>query len=104
MSHATTAMAPAGCSPMTIMTRITQLTDHDDLRTLVLPILRRTAEDMLRCVSVGNDPATIASADWRDIADDLRAVLVVERIVGRPDDGCAMLNRVLDARYWERHE
>lgn len=48
------------------------MADRDDLRDIVLPILR--------------------------------AVLVVERIVGRPDDDRAMLNRVLDARYWERHE
>ena len=80
------------------------MADLDDLRTIVLPILRAHADDMLRCVSVRDDPATITGSDWRDIADDLRAVLVVERIAGRPDDGRAMLNRVLDARYWERHE
>ncbi len=80
------------------------MADLDDLRTIVLPILRAHADDMLRCVSVRDDPATITGSDWRDIADDLRAVLVVERIAGRPDDDRAMLNRVLDARYWERHE
>lgn len=80
------------------------MADHDDLRTIVLPILRAHSEDILRCVMVRDDPATITGSDWRDIADDLRAVLVVERIVGRPEDGRAMLNRVLDGRYWERHE
>jgi hypothetical protein len=80
------------------------MADLDDLRTIVLPILRAHADGMLRCVSVRDDPATIAGSDWRDIADDLRAVLVVERIAGRPDYDREMLNRVLDARYWERHE
>lgn len=80
------------------------MSDRDDLRTIVLPILRAHADDLLRCVSVRDDPATITGTDWRDIADDLRAVLVVERIAGRPDDDREMLNRVLDARYWERHE
>jgi len=62
---------------------------------------------LLRCYSALNSMTQGAKAepnDWRDIADDLRAVLVVERIAGRPDDDRAMLNRVLDARYWERHE
>lgn len=80
------------------------MADHDDLRDIVLPILRAHADDIMRCVSIGADPVTITGADWRDIAEDLRAVLVVERIVGRPDDGRAMLNRALDGRYWERHE
>lgn len=80
------------------------MSDRDDLRAIVLPILRAHAEDILRCVSVRDDPATVTGTDWRDIAYDLRAVLVVERIAGRPDDDREMLNRVLDARYWERHE
>ena len=78
------------------------MADHDDLRTIVLPVLRAHADDILRCVAVRDDPATITGSDWRDIADDLRAVLVIERIVDRPDDGRAMLNSVLDGRYWER--
>lgn len=74
------------------------------LRGAVLPILRAYAEDLLRCVSVGNDPATIAGADWRDIADVLDAVCEAERFVGRPDDEYgALLNPVLDARTWEYH-
>lgn len=75
------------------------------LRGAVLPILRAYAEDLLRCVSVGNDPATITGADWRDIADVLDAVCEAERFVGRPDDKySALLNPVLDARTWEYHE
>lgn len=74
------------------------------LRGAVLPILRAYAEDLLRCVSVGNDPATITGADWRDIADVLDAVCEAERFVGRPDDEYgALLNAVLDARTWEDH-
>ena len=74
------------------------------LRGAVLPILRAYAEDLLRCVSVGNDPATITGSDWRDIADVLDAVCEAERFVGRPDDEYgALLNPVLDARTWEYH-
>lgn len=74
------------------------------LRGAVLPILRAYAEDLLRCVSAGNDPATITSADWRDIADVLDAVCEAERFVGRQDDEYgALLNPVLDARTWEGH-
>jgi len=74
------------------------------LRGVVLPILRAYAEDLLRCVSVGNDPATITGADWSDIADVLNAVCDAERFVGRPDDEYgALLNPVLDARTWEDH-
>lgn len=74
------------------------------LRGAVLPILRAYAEDLLRCVSVGDDPATISGADWRDIADVLDAVCEAERFVGRPDDEYgALLNPVLDARTWEGH-
>lgn len=79
------------------------MSDHNDLRDIVLPRLRANADDILRCVSVRDDPATITGSDWRNIADDLRAALVVERIVGRPDDGRAILNSVLDGRYWEAH-
>lgn len=74
------------------------------LRGAVMPILRAYAEDLLRCVSAGNDPATITGADWRDIADVLDAVCEAERFVGRPDDEYgALLNPVLDARTWEYH-
>lgn len=74
------------------------------LRGSVLPILRAYAEDLLRCVSLGNDPATITGTDWRDIADVLDAVCEAERFVGRPDDEYgALLNPVLDARTWEGH-
>lgn len=79
------------------------MADHDDLRTIVLPVLRAHADDIMRCVMIGDDIATITGADWRDISDDLRAVMVVERIVGRPDDGFTLLNRVLDGRLWEAH-
>lgn len=79
------------------------MSDHDDLKTIVLPILRAHADDILACVSIRDDHATITSGDWRDIADDLRAVLVVELIVGRPDDGRETLNRALDGRMWEAH-
>lgn len=80
------------------------MSDHDDLRTIVLPLLRANADDIMRCVMIGDEIASITSAAWRDISDDLRAVLVVERIVGRPDDDFTLLNRVLDGRMWERHE
>ncbi len=81
------------------------MADHDeDLRTIVLPTMRRHAASLLRCVMVGDDLDTIRGIDWRAIADDLRAVLVVELIVGRPDDGRETLNRALDGRMWERHE
>lgn len=79
------------------------MSDHDDLRTIVLPILRRNADDILRCVMIGEDLATIRGIDWREIADDLEAVAVVERITGRPDDGLTLLNRALDGRLWEAH-
>lgn len=75
------------------------------MRDTVLPILRRNAEDMLRCVAVGADPATISGSDWRDIAPDMEAVLAVERFVGRPDDEYGrILDPILDARSWEHHE
>lgn len=74
------------------------------LRT-VMPMLRAYAEDLIRCVSIHNDPATISGADWRDIADVLEAVCSVEQIVGRPDDEFSpLLNAVLDARSWEAHQ
>ncbi len=69
-----------------------------------MQILRSYAEDLIRCVSVHNDPATISGADWRDIADVLDAVSEAERVVGRPDDEFGpLLNPVLDARSWEAH-
>ena len=75
------------------------------MRHTVLPLLRRTAEDLLRCVSVQADPSTISPCDWRDIAADLEAVAAVESFVGRPDDEYGrVLNPVLDARTWEAHQ
>ena len=72
--------------------------------TEILPLLRRNAEDLLRCVSIHNDPSTISGADWRDIAADLEAVVSLEAIVGRPDDDYgALLDRVLDTAPWEAH-
>lgn len=77
---------------------------EDAMRDTVLPRLRRNAEDLLRCVAVGADPATISGSDWRDIAEDLEAVLTVERFVGRPDDEYGrVLNPVLDAASWRTH-
>lgn len=74
------------------------------LRDVCLPALRRTAEDLFRCVSVRNDPASVSPADWRDIADDMEAVLAVEAIVGRPDDEYGrILNPVLNAAPWRAH-
>lgn len=74
------------------------------VRQQALPCLRRTSQDMLRCVSIGNDPATISGADWRDISDDLETILALEATVGRPDDGYgAMLDTVLDAAPWRVH-
>lgn len=74
------------------------------MRDAVLPLLRRNAEDLLRCVSVSADPATISGQDWRDVADDLEAVLSVERFVGRPDDEYSrVLDPVLDAASWRAH-
>ncbi len=77
---------------------------YPNLRDIVLPVLRCHANDILRCVMVGDDLATISSSDWREISGDLEAVLVVEAIVGRPDDGRLILNRALDSRIWERHQ
>ena len=77
---------------------------EDAMRDTVLPLLRRNAEDMLRCVAVGADSETISGSDWRDIADDLEAVLAVERFVGRPDDEYGrVLDPVLDAASWRAH-
>lgn len=77
---------------------------EEAMRDTVLPLLRRNAEDLLRCVAVGADPATISGSDWRDIADDLEAVLTVERFVGRPDDEYGrVLDPVLDAASWREH-
>lgn len=74
------------------------------LRGAVLPLLRRVAEDLLRCVSVNADPATISGSDWRDIAADMEAVLAVEALVGRPYDQYGrVLDLVLDSRPWEAH-
>lgn len=71
----------------------------------VMPTLRAYAEDLIRCVSIRNDPATISGSDWRDIADVLDAVSEAERVVGRPDDEFGpLLNPVLDARSWEAHQ
>lgn len=77
---------------------------EEAMRDTVLPLLRRNAEDLLRCVAVGADPATISGSDWRDIADDLEAVLTVERFLGRPDDEYGrVLDPVLDAASWREH-
>lgn len=77
---------------------------EETLRDTVLPLLRRNAEDLLRCVAVGADPATISGSDWRDIAGDLEAVLAVEMLVGRQDDEYGrVLNPVLDAESWRAH-
>lgn len=74
------------------------------MRETVLPILRRSAEDLFRCVSIRNVPDSVSPADWRDIAEDMEAVLAVEAFVGRPDDEYSRtLNPILDARYWEAH-
>lgn len=74
------------------------------LRDVALPQLRASAEDLFRCVSVRNDPASISGADWRDMADDMEAVLAVEAFVGRPDDEHGrILNPVLDAASWRHH-
>ena len=74
------------------------------LRETVLPILRRSAEDLFRCVSIRNVPDSVSPADWRDIAEDMEAVLAVEAFVGRPDDEYGRtLNPILDARMWEAH-
>lgn len=74
------------------------------LRDTVLPILRRSAEDLFRCVSVLNVPSSVSPSDWRDIAEDMEAVLAVEAFVGRPDDEYGrVLNPILDARMWEAH-
>ena len=74
------------------------------LRDTVLPILRRSAEDLFRCVSIRNVPSSVAPSDWRDIAEDMEAVLAVEAFVGRPDDEYGRtLNPILDARMWEAH-
>lgn len=74
------------------------------LRETVLPILRRSAEDLFRCVSVRNDPASVSGSDWRDIAEDMEAVLAVEALVGRTDDEFGrILNPILDAGSWRYH-
>lgn len=41
------------------------------LREVCLPALRSSAEDLFRCVSVRNDPASVSGSDWRDIAPDM---------------------------------
>lgn len=72
------------------------------MRDTILPLLRRNAEDLVRCVSIGADPMTISDSDWRDIAPDLEAVLAGEAFVGRPDDEHGhVLNSILDGRPWE---
>ncbi|UXU73843.1 MULTISPECIES: hypothetical protein [unclassified Paracoccus (in: a-proteobacteria)] len=74
------------------------------LREVCLPALRRSAEDLFRCVSVRNDPASVSGSDWRDIAEDMEAVIAVEAFTGRPDDEYGRtLNPILDARMWEAH-
>lgn len=74
------------------------------LRDTVLPILRRSAEDLFRCVSIDDDPASVSGSDWRDIAEDMEAVLAVEAMVGRPDDDYGrVLNPILDAAPWRHH-
>ncbi len=75
------------------------------LRDVCLPALRRSAEDLFRCVSVRNDPASVSGSDWRDIADDMEAVIAVEAFTGRPDDEYGrILNPILDAAPWKHHE
>ena len=75
------------------------------LRDVCLPALRRTAEDLFRCVSVRNNPASVSGSDWRDIAEDMEAVVAVEAFVGRPDDEYGrILNPILDAAPWKHHE
>lgn len=74
------------------------------LRDVVLPILRSTAEDLFRCVSVRLDPDSVSPSDWRDIAPDMESVLTVEAFVGRPDDDYgSRLNPILDAAPWRHH-
>ena len=74
------------------------------LRETVLPILRRSAEDLFRCVSIDDDPDFVSGSDWCDIAADMEAVLAVEAMVGRPDDDHGrILNPILDAAPWRHH-
>ncbi|MBM3603609.1 MAG: hypothetical protein FJX25_02400 [Alphaproteobacteria bacterium] len=75
------------------------------LREVCLPALRSSAEDLFRCVSVRNDPASVSGSDWRDIAPDMEAVLSVEAFVGRPDDEYGRtLNPILDTAPWRHHQ
>lgn len=97
---ATDELRPCPCG----MTDTTESGALTLLRETVLPILRRSAEDLLRCVSVRNDPATVSGSDWRYMAEDMEAVLAVEALVGRPDDDCGrVLNPILDAAPWRHH-
>lgn len=72
---------------------------HDALR-LALPLLRATAADLIDCMTINGDPATIAPIEWEEIAPDLDAIVAAEACVPRPDDDLALLNEVLDAKRW----
>lgn len=72
---------------------------HAALRA-ALPVMRRTLNDYFESVTVRRDPATIALAEWVEIAPDIRAVRLAEACVGpQPDQegiDTDWVNAVLD--------
>lgn len=74
---------------------------------LALPVMRRTAAEYLESVMIRHDPATIAPAEWAEIAPDLDAIVAAEACVGRDDTDEARerlwLDPILDAREWRKH-
>ena len=74
-------------------------TDMTEALRLALPVMRRTAAEYLDSVMVRSDPATIAPAEWEEIAPDLDAIAAAEACVGRVTEP-SWLDAIIDAGKW----
>ena len=76
---------------------------HAAALRLALPVMRRTAAEYLDSVMVHGDPATIAPAEWSEVAPDLDAIAAAEACVGRIADAESdRLDPILDAGQWRQ--
>lgn len=71
---------------------------------MALPVMRRTAFEYLESVAIKRDPATIAPAEWQEIAPDLEAICAAEACVGLvEDDDGQWLDDILASKAWRKH-
>ena len=68
-----------------------------------LPVMRRTAVELLESVMVDGDPATIAPAEWAEIAPDLDAICAA-MACGAHDDGAPeWFSAIIAGGEWRKH-